>query len=323
MTQSRLFGGIIVLIILALTGYVGYFKVDWKKVGNGRDMQTSSGHTRDILTYVPSDTLFFVGGLEPMPFQQAIDIFAPGNGWIQDVDWTQQFTDEEKAKLPPALLMITSLMSEYLNAMADPASAAGKLGMGDYIDSVAYTVGFIPVMRIKIADSRAFTTLVDQAEQKAGVTSNQAEGCQTGFQSLLIGSNSEYAIISLSTKVEDKKSHNIIVGTEKPAQSLAGQTVLQDIKNKYNFDPVYISYLNHREIMKGLTGSGNNEFGRMLDAAINMAAEAQAETEAKQMEQQNSGEKTPPPQQTASNENPLDAIRTEACRKELMAIIES
>ena len=337
MNQSRLFGGVIVVIAIAIVGYIGYFKTDWNKSGDTESAQADAGQSREILSYVPADTLFFIGGLEPIPFQHAIDMIAPGSAWIKHVDWSQQLTDDEKASMPPAGLMITSLFSEYMHIMQDPNTAAAKLGTGHKIDSVTYTVGFIPVMRIKLADSAAFNSLLDQAESKIGVKPETQTISDITLRSysfdkpgddkpseanLVIGTSQNYAVISISSKIEGDKAHNIIVGSNKPAQSLANLTVLQDIKNKYSFHPAYVSYINHKEIMKGLTGEGNNEFGRMLDAAIAMAEDAKAKAAANQGEQSaDPAPQTVPP--SATTEKPLDAIRTEACRKELMAMVES
>lgn len=342
MNQTRLFGGVIVVVALSLIGYVGYFKIDWNKSGSTEAPQADAGQSREILTYVPADTLFFIGGLEPVPFQHAIDMIAPGSGWLKHADWSKQLTDEDKAKMPPAGLMITSLVSEYMNIMQDPATAASKLGIGNKFDSVAYTVGFIPVMRIKLADAAMFNTLIDQAEAKAGIKPKKQTMDDITLRSysfdkpgvekpsdanLVIGTNQQYAVISISSKIEGDKAHNVIVGSNKPTQSLANLTVLQDIKNKYNFHPAYVSYINHKEIMKGLTGEGSNEFGRMLDAAIAMAEEASAEAAANQANKEGqAANPAPAPQpssQAAKKENPLDAIRTVACRKELMIMVES
>ena len=73
MNQSRAFVGIIIVIAVSLVGYVGYFKIDWSKPGLTETTQADSGQSREILTYVPADSLFFIGGLEPIPFQHAID----------------------------------------------------------------------------------------------------------------------------------------------------------------------------------------------------------------------------------------------------------
>ena len=336
MNQSRLFGGVIVVVALALIGYVGYFKIDWNKSGSTDATQADAGQSREILTYVPADTLFFIGGLEPIPFQHAIDMIAPGSGWLKHANWSQQLTEEDKTKMPPAMLVITSIFSEYMQIMQDPNTAASKLGTGDKIDSVSYTVGFIPVMRIKLSDSAAFNTLIDQAEAKVKISPEKRTVGDITLRSysfdksgaekpsdvnLVIGTSQQYAVISISSKIEGDKAHNVIVGSDKPAQSLANLTVLQDIKNKYDFHPAYVSYINHKEIMKGLTGEGSNEFGRMLDSAIAMAEEARAEAAANQVNKD--GQPANPATQTANSENSLDAIRTDACRKELMIMVES
>ena len=82
MNQSRLFGGVIVVVAVAIVGYIGYFKIDRDKSGTTESIQAGAGQSREILTYVPADTLFFIGGLESIPFQHAIDMMAPGSGWL-------------------------------------------------------------------------------------------------------------------------------------------------------------------------------------------------------------------------------------------------
>ncbi|HEY5601708.1 MAG TPA: hypothetical protein VIM41_01215 [Gammaproteobacteria bacterium] len=330
MTQSRIFGGIIIVLVLSVVGYLGATKMEW----GGK---SGSGESREILTYVPADTLFFMGGLEPIPVQQFLGMMPAQNGWLKHAAFPQPSSDADKAKLPPAVLMLTSLFGEYVQSLKNPATAFGRLGVGDNLDSVAYTVGFIPVLRIKLADANAFTALIDQAEKNAGVSASKQTMGDISVRSysfdkpdagkfsgvkLLIGNNNQYAVISLSSKVEGDKAHHVIVGSEKPAQSLANLTVLLDIKNKYGFHPFYVSYINHKEFMKGLTGESTNEFGRMLDVLIAMAEEASAKTEAA-----NPGPAAEPPADpvtpSAKIDKPLDALRTEACRKELMTMVDA
>jgi hypothetical protein len=339
MKQSRIFGGFVIVIALTLVGYIAFAKIGWQNLfGGSGDMQADAGQDREILTYVPADTLFFFGGLEPMPFKHATDMMGAGSGWLQHADWSKQLTDEEKAAMPPAAKMITGLFSEYMQTMKQSDSAAAKLGVGQQIDSVAYSVGVIPVMRTKLADAVAFTAFLDRAEKKVGVKAEQQKAGNINLRyysfdkpdaeepsdvDLLIATGDQFAVFSIASKVEGEKARQVILGNAKPEQSLANLTTLQDIRNKYNFHPTYVSYVNHKEIMKGLTSEGGNEFGRMLDTIIDMAA-ATATKASAQSEGDMAGEMTEPPAMaTAKPENPLAAIRTDACRKELMAMVES
>jgi len=69
--------------------------------------------------------------------------------------------------------------------------------------------------------------------------------------------------------------------------------------------------------MKGITGEGNGEFGRMLDAVINMANQDNPDS-GNDTTDSSKANTTPP-----ANEKPLDAFRTDACRKEMMALVAS
>lgn len=328
--QSTIFAGSAIVIAIALAVYIGVFKINWdEKSATPEEAQTAQVSNRDIFSYVPADTLFFFGGLSTVSFQEAAKVMTPGNDWMANADWSQQLSADDKKMMPPAGLMINSLMSKYMELLKDPQSAGSKIGMEDQIDVVTYSVGFIPVMRLKVSDSNTFNGFIDEVEKQAGVNTTKAVLGDMNLRSysmdapgsknkshtnLIIGSNKQYAIFSLATKIEDEKTRELIVGATKPANALDASATLNPIKTKYGFHPAYIGYINHQEIMKGITGDGNGEFGRMLDSVINMAKQANADIA-------QPAEGSEPAQ--ADSGDPLQAVRTEACRKELMTMVNS
>lgn len=332
--QANLFAGIAVVVAVSIVAYIGFFKIDRDKgSATSNSGQPQAETNREIFSYVPADTLFFFGGLSTMSFEDAISVMNPGGGWIQHAELSNQLSDEEKKQMPSAALMVNSLMSDYMKLLKEPQSAGSKLGIGDHIDAISYTIGFIPVLRIKLEDSKAFNQFVDAIEKQESIIPTKSVigdmnlraysldvpgDSNPSAANLIIGSNSQYAIFSLATKIEDEKTRQLIVGASKPEKPLDAIATLQPIKTKYHFHPAYIGYVNHREIMKGITGEGNGEFGRMLDAVINMANQANADAGEDAVKNQSNENTTPP-----ANEKPLEAIRTDACRKEMMALVDA
>lgn len=328
------FAAFAAVFAIAIIAYVGIVKINWDEGSSTSDSSdTAQASDREIFSYVPADTLFFFGGLSTVSFEEAASIMSPGNDWMTNVDWSAQLSEEEKQMLPPAGLMINNLMTQYMQLLKDPKTAATKLGLSEQIDAVSYSVGFIPVLRLKLADVTAFNGFIDSVEKQAGVNATQsvigdmnlrsysmdAPGAeQPSETNLIIGSNNQYAIFSLATKVEDEKARELIVGAQKPANAFDAAITLNPIKNKYSYHPAYIGYVNHQEIMKGITGEGNSEFGRMLDSLLNMAGAASANVEAP-VEAPAQNEEPP----ADSNSEPLQAVRTEACRNELMTMVKS
>ena len=328
--QANLFAGVAIVIAISIVAYVGIVKVNWDKPDSASgDSQTATATDREIFSYVPADTIFFFGGLSTVSFQEAANVMTPGNEWMVNANWSQQLSDEEKQMMPPAALMFSSLHSKYMESLKDPQSAGARMGLGDKIDAVTYSVGFIPVMRIRVSDAGAFNKFIDEVELQAGVTATKSSigdmnlrsysldvpGSENQTQAnLIIGANSQYAIFSLATKVEDEKTRELIVGATKPANPINAAIILNPIKSRYSFHPAYIGYLNHQEIMKGITGDGNGEFGRMLDSLISMAQQPGSGTAAPGEQDESAA---------AENSNPLQAVRNEACKNELLTMAKS
>ena len=332
MKTHKLFPVLIAIIAIALVVYVAVYKLD---LGKGADTIASSGtQNREILTYVPSDTIFFFGGLEPASMKEASEMIASQQSWLQAVDWSKALQDEQLSQAPPAEKMIAGLYVEYLKALKDLENAAKNFGVGDNVDSVFYTIGAIPVFRVKLEDPAAFNTFLDKAETAAKTSSQKESMGNINYRSysfdkagaekpaemkLVIAEYDGYAVITVATPLEDEPTRKKIMGSEKPVSSLATETNLNEIRDKYQYHPSYIGFLNHRAVMSGLTASGSNDFGRMIDVFLKTVSKKMAENAA-----------APPPQNpgtiaenTTSEEDPLAKIRTPECRAELMAVADN
>ena len=354
MTKSKLFGSIALIAVLSIGAYAGY--VTYGDQLLNRTAKSPAMLDRELLTYVPADTLVFFGGLEPAAFQSMIDMMPPDSDWLAGADWTQQLGVEEQAQLPPAYLLFTSLMASYAEIIKDPSTAAAKLGWGQQVDAAFYTVGFLPVLRIKLLDAPAFVAFVNSAQQRFNLTPEMSSAGDFSIRAygldkpdaeeptgtaLVIGTNSQYAVITLGGKLLDTETRSAVLGLQKPELSLAHVSTLQDIKNKHNFHPAYIGYLSHTEVMKGLTGNTDSAFAKMLDS---FSTQASAATSEEIDATENAGnsemaaqtpEPTMAPEATAAlepgeeaditemptaNKDFLASIQTEACRTELMAL---
>jgi len=328
MKQAKIFPVFIAVIVIVIAGYIGFNKMNLSGIAG------DSGKSRDILTYVPDDTLFFVGGLKPTPFKDAVAMMAPQANWLKYADWSDKLNDDARKNIPPAGIMILSLITKDFETLQLP-DAAAKYGVGDSVDAIFYSVGFIPVMRIKLSDTNAFNKYIDDVEQFAKLKADQQAVAGVNFRSysfdlpdsekpnnvkLLIGVNNGYAIVTLNTNVESADAQGIIAGSVKPKKSLAASNRLTDIQTKHNFLPIYLGYINHQEIMDGITGTNSNEFGRMLDSITNIASATKPVGNSQSGDTQTTTPETP----TAANDkNPLEALRTDACRKELMALVDT
>lgn len=342
MKKYKIISIVVLLITLSLAGYFAYFKTSYfKTAGSGKSGTSTSAESfngRETLTYVPADTLFFYGGIKTIPLTEITAITKPQLGLTKNSVWTKGVDARSRAKFPPAVLMIMELISKNILTLQQP-DAAARLGVGTNVDMVGYSVGFIPVLRIKLADAAAFNKYIDEVEQAAELKSEQKTISNVSFRAysfdmpgdknpsdveLLIGVNKGYAIFTLFSNIESTDVQNLIAGTTKPASSLATSTMLPNIEAKYLFLPSLIAYINHREIINGITSANGNEFSRMLDTLVSMTNKARTAGNTRDTGSPDTGQAPATESSTPTTphtQNVLKTLRTQACRVELTDIV--
>ena len=276
---------------------------------------------RDILTYVPSDTLLFFGGLESAQFEDMLKIAMPEEeAWVSEIDWENMMNQETAEKPAPAATKIfPGLFAEYMKALKNPDTLTKTLGLSREFDGAIYTVGAIPVFRASLSSEADFLSMLDRAELQSKVTHKKEQvgdlslrlysfGKDASSESdldLVITTQNNYAIVTVA--IPEKNRQSLLehaLGIAKPDTSLADTSSLNEIKDKYNFHPAYIGYIDHVEIVKGLTNPQSNRFGDMLEGFIQTHLSKKADTQ-------------------ASTEHPMANIQTAACQKELVDIAQS
>ncbi len=346
MNSSRLFQGAAIAASLALAAYITVVyvlegKEDSKTATASSGNVASHNVTRDILSYIPADTIYFFGGLEPASLKDMIKIIEPQWGFMQPADFKKSLDQQlpNNKNMPPAVKMLTGLFIKYLTAFKDLETVQNTLGLDDELDAVLYSIGTTPVMRIKLADTNAFNAFIKSAETMAQVTSVQESQGELSFKTyrfstsgndrqnatdakLVISVNNDYALITLLTSLEDQATRDLILGVKKPVSSLADATLLTDLTSRHNFHPAYLGYINHKEIVKGLTTPDGNEFGRMLGTLLNTVS-AQEMPEPIPDQTDEDAEQTSTAQNKPVTKNPLAPIQTTACRTELLTITQA
>ena len=282
---------------------------------------------RDILSYVPADSLLFFGGIESTKFQDMLKVSLPEEGWIDQVDWAALDDEDDLSNPPPpGLSFLEGLFIEYMKALQSPDTAAKSLGIKEEFDSTIYTVGAIPVLRFSLDNSDDFLAFLDRAEQAKNMTHTKQTLDGLSLRSyrlddkknkdkntaleLIITIQNNYAVITFAIPEENRDTLlELALGINKPSLSLADNSTLQDLKEKYNFHPGYFGYIDHTIIVKGLTNPESNQFGRMIDGFIKASLEKDNTLA--------TNETTPP------KEHPLANIQTSSCERELTKMVNT
>ncbi|RFA27003.1 hypothetical protein CAI21_15740 [Alkalilimnicola ehrlichii] len=269
----------------------------------GSDQAPSAGNP--LLAYVPDDTLFFVGGLEPYHAAGYFDAFGPLGLEMPGDIRSQELEALRGEDLPAGAKILLGFYFELMmgsEAASDPLSA---FGLGDSFNSVVYTVGGAPVLRTELADSTVFEAALDRIEANVGVSpqATEFEGVtyrryalfeETEADQLFVGisAHNDVATFFLDGEIiGGDEVRSLALGLARPEQSLADGTRLTDLVKRHGFLPSSFGYLDHREIIRGITDPEGNRFGQLLTTLM-----------------------------ADANDPEFDMLRSEACRDDLMAI---
>lgn len=277
----------------------------------------------EILSFVPADTIAFFGGLKSAPFKETLEVFMANQDWVADFDWQKELERTQQNKpIPAAGKFMFGLFEEYYKALQDPSTVGAKIGVGDNLESAIYFVGIFPVMRVKLQDVSAFKIFIENSESHSQLASDNVaiEGQELKTYSfdlpddpepsnikLVLGVIDDYAVFTLSAATNQEQNLKLALGLDKPASSLSDSQYLEELQNKYQFHPEYLGYVNHKQVMQGVTNKNGNSFAKMLNTFIEK--NSLAASNARGTEDQST--------------NPLAELQTPACQKELLAITDT
>jgi hypothetical protein len=251
-----------IVLILAAGGAAIYFFV----------AAPSAGSNNLAASVVPAHTLFYINSSGNGEFADAIHAFHKMNVESMRAD------RDDYRKLAPrygqAGRFVEGLFEAYVDQMAQGKTIPG---LPHTPHSVAYTVGLVPVMRIKLADAAAFKRFLDEAEQRGGAhaTAGSFQGVSYREYSLefyqkptrsalLVAVRPHYVVFTIDAPAFRDAALPLALGLKAPAKTLAQSGLLQRIADKNGFKTDNIGFLNHQAIVAALTGAPGSLAGKML-----------------------------------------------------------
>lgn len=226
----------------------------------------------NVLDYVPADTPFFTGQLTPFPVKDYISstpyLIDPA-----DQEELQALYDQDI----PAFNFILNLMNTYQDSLQDADLFVKTFGLANNIRGYFYTLGLLPVLKIEVANPQAIWDLLDQNEIETGfihkegkindVTYRAYPLTQPGSErpvDLVIAQAQGVLTITVNSSFVPESLLAMALGLEKPDVSLADTNMLNDIIKQHHFIDASVGFINHVEIVKGLTSSDANQLSKQL-----------------------------------------------------------
>lgn len=230
-----------------------------------------------MLSLVPDDTIFFVGGLEPAPLKEWLQWTAAHFQLSKDMlnpQGMQQIS--EKAKTD-GQRMAVQLWEEYIALAATPDAQFASWGFAEKPQMASYAIGLAPVLcRISLNDAEQFNKKIAELETKAKVTAAKTETLgSASFRryalietapsvSLIIGVADKEAVFMLDIGVDSEQTLALAFGQSKPEKSLEQSGRLKSLQEKHKLHPSLLGYIDHQQVAAGLTTKDGNRMAKML-----------------------------------------------------------
>ncbi|XOF33973.1 MAG: hypothetical protein ACL93V_01340 [Candidatus Electrothrix sp. YB6] len=262
-----------------------------------------------MLELVPEDTIFFSGGLEPFPLKETLQWSAAQFSMLKELDPKTMLPPVQETA-PEGQRMAAQLWAEYYALLVSPETELTAWGIKEKPVMASYSIGLSPVLlRISLQDAEKFNAKLDGLEADAKITGKSETLGEATFRryvlqekdphlTLIIGVDGErnHAVVLLDLGVDSDQTLALALGQKKPEKSLAQSGRVEALQKKYQLLPSWISYIDHQQLITGLTTKEGNSLAKMVQV---LAPQLQGATES------------------------LAALQEEGCRNDLTAIGEN
>ena len=155
---------IVIVIAIAIAAGIYFFKGG--KVG-GLSIGSSLPSDNPVLEYVPADTVFFAGSVEPLDFAKTLEMSSK-MGFDYSAMMSAGFDDlkSDLGDAPDAAKVLVSIYGDYLEAVNK--KSVKELGLRSELNMAVYTVGALPVIRIELDGTDAFSNAIAKIEADQG-----------------------------------------------------------------------------------------------------------------------------------------------------------
>jgi hypothetical protein len=214
----------------------------------------------------------------------------------------------QKKTETPGQRMALQLWADYYETTVSQQVSLASWGIPDSPMIASYAVGLSPVLRISLNDADQFNKKIEEMEIKAQTKAEPETLGKATFRrysltesepkiSLIIGTDSNNAVFMLDVGADSEQALSLALGQSKPEKSLAESKRLESLQAAYTLNPAFIGYIDHRQIVTGLTTKDGNWMAKMVQELV--------------------------PQLPKKAAKSLAELQTEGCQKDFKAIADN
>jgi len=231
---------------------------------------TSSAY--NVLEYVPADTPLFAGQLTPFPLKKYLTS-APR--LVEP--YTQEDLDALYDPANPGVNFLLNLVKIYQASLTDADLFIKTFGLADEVRTYFYTLGLLPVIKVEIANEQAIWDLLDKTELDSGFTHRKgtlknisyraypiSNGGDSATAEVIVAIDQGLLTLTLNSDYHEPELLSQALGLTKAKNSLEESGVVKQIIKKYNFLQSTVGFINHVELIKGLTTQDGNQLAKQI-----------------------------------------------------------
>lgn len=223
------------------------------------------------LAYVPADTPYVMGAIEPIPQAVADEWLRLSNTLLPMYrDLLDQAITELEGKAAEeaeGLALLRGLRAE-LEGKADLAQLADAWGLTLTPLSAFYGIDLVPVMRVELADATRFAEGIARMETAAGAALTRGTVDELSYWSfqtdeaplrLVFATQGNQLVATLAPTTADDALLRRLLGLELPEDNLLDAGTLADLNKRLGYVAYGSGYLDHARLFelfaKPMTGS--------------------------------------------------------------------
>ncbi|MCG6116871.1 MAG: hypothetical protein MEQ07_01580 [Aquimonas sp.] len=223
------------------------------------------------LAYVPADTPYVMGAIEPIPQAVAAQWLAFGNTLLpvyrDMLDQAITDLDTKPSAETEALALLRGLRGE-LEGKTDVSQLVEAWGFSLTPLTAFYGIDLVPVLRVELADVDRFAASVARMEAAAGSTLTQAAVGDLQYWSVqpddaplqvVFAVQGGQLVAALAPAAADDSVLRRLLGLERPSKSLLDAGTLGALNKRLGFVAYGSGYLDHARMfelmVKPMTGS--------------------------------------------------------------------
>lgn len=233
------------------------------------------------LAYIPADTPLFSAQFSPFPIKDYIDAIPEAQKqYPEELRELMLEEDDPRAKF------VLGLLNRYMGSIKDGQTFIDTFGLPQNITSYFYTLGALPVLKLDVAKPEAIWALLDSLEAESGLMHDMRSLGDVNYRAyplmdkgdteqvdLVVAINNDMLTLTLSTNFSEPMLLETALGIKAVTNPISDTNIIDDAIAKHGFLKDGLSYINHQELVKGITTRDGNQLAKQLTRLFAMADE--------------------------------------------------